>query len=155
MTCSRFAMVGLVLSTSLTLTVSLAVQGQDNVPGQQDPALVKPKVFRPRLAGATLQSINDDYARQLLILERQRLERLGQLAAGQSPKEAVETYEELFRLAIANNLFREAESAAHNVLKSASPMPRDIVLLARTIDIVASADRGEYDESLADLRTCH
>ena len=102
-------------------------------------------------AGASLQSINEDYARQLLELERQRLERLGQLAARQSPKEAAETYEELFRLAIANNLFREAEPAAHEVLKSASPLPPVIQFLARTIDIVASADRGAYDESLAEL----
>ena len=100
-----------------------------------------------------MQSINEDYARQLLQLERQRLERLGQLAARQSPKEAAETYEQLFRLAIANNLFREAEPAAQQVLKSASGSPPIIQFLARTIDIIASADRGAYDESLADLRT--
>ncbi len=75
------------------------------------------------------------------------------MAARQAPKEATETYEELFRLAIANNLFREAEPAAHQVLKSASSVPPVTQLLARTIDIIASADRGAYDESLADLRT--
>ena len=32
-------------------------------------------------------------------------------------------------------------------------MPPVIQFLARTIDIIASADRGAYDESLADLRT--
>ncbi len=100
-----------------------------------------------------MQSINEDYARQLLELERQRLERLRQLASRQPPKEAAETYEELFRLAIANNLFREAEPAALEVLKSASVSSPIIQFLARTIDIIASADRGAYDESLADLHT--
>jgi thiol-disulfide isomerase/thioredoxin len=150
MTCSRFAMF---LSTCLALVFSLTVRGQGESPRQDDPASAKPKVVRQVIPAASLQAINDDYARQLLDLERQRLERLGQLAARQSPKEAVETYEELFRVAVANNLFREAEPAAHRVLKSASPMPPVVVFLARTIDIVASADRGAYDESLADLRT--
>ena len=101
-----------------------------------------------------MQSINEDYARQLLELERQRLERLGQLAAHQPANEAAETYEELFRLAIANNLFREAEPAAREVLKSDRALrPPVIQFLARTIDIIASADRGAYDESLADLHT--
>ena len=59
----------------------------------------------------------------------------------------------MFRLAIANNLFREAEPAALEVLKSASVTPPVILFLARTIDIIASADRGAYDESLADLHT--
>ena len=77
-----------------------------------NPLVSKPKVVRPIVAGGSLQSINEDYARQLLELERQRLERLGQLAARQPANEAAETYEELFRLAIANNLFREAEPAA-------------------------------------------
>ena len=93
-------------------------------PNQDDPAQPKPKVLSPGGAGASLQSINDDYNRQLLQLERQRLERLGQLAARQSPKDAAETYEQMFRLAIANNLFREAEPAAKQALKSSSTSPR-------------------------------
>ena len=100
-----------------------------------------------------MQSINDDYNRQLLQLERQRLDRLGQLAARQSPKEAAETYEQLFRLAIANNLFREAEPAAERSLEIRQRSPPVVQFLAQTIDIIASADRGAYDESLADLRT--
>ena len=97
-----------------------------------------------------LLSINEDYSRQLLQLERQRLVRLGQLAARQTPNEAAVTYEQLFRSAIANNLFREAEPAAQQVLKSASTPINQF--LARTIDIIASADRGAYDESLSELR---
>jgi thiol-disulfide isomerase/thioredoxin len=102
--------------------------------------------------GETLQAINDDYNRQLLQIERQRLDRLARLAARQAPKEAAETYETLFRLAIANNLFTEADPAADQVLKApggASPVVR---FLAETINLIAAADRGAYDESLADLR---
>ena len=103
-------------------------------------------------SGETLQSINDDYNRQLLQLERQRLERLGQLAARQGPKDAAETHEILFRLAIANNLFAEAERAADRILKTAGSTSPVVLFLAQTIDIIAAADRGAYDESLADLR---
>ncbi len=153
MSSSRIALFGLVLSTSVSLSLSRAVQGQAGSPNQDDPAASKPKVLSPVGAGASLQSVHEDYARQLLQLERQRLERLGQLAARQSPNEAAVTYEQLFRLAIANNLFREAEPAAKVALKSAGASPPIVQFLARTIDVIASADRGAYDESLADLRT--
>ena len=94
MTCSRIALFGLVLSTSLSLSPLIERPwAKADSPSQDDPAVAKPKVLSPIMAGASLQSINDDYARQLLQLERQRLERLGQLAARQSPKEAAETYE--------------------------------------------------------------
>jgi peroxiredoxin len=152
MSSSRTALMGLVLSTSLSLLLASAVQGHADSPNQDDPADSKPKVLTPGGAGASLLTINEDYARQLLQLERQRLERLGQLAARQAPKEAAETYEQLFRVAIANNLFREAEPAAKQVLKAAGSSPPIVHFLARTIDVIASADRGDYEESLADLR---
>jgi peroxiredoxin len=151
MTCSRFALFGLVLSTNLALTSPSTAQGQGDSPSQHEAAIARPKVVRPIAADASLQSINEDYARQLLDLERQRLERLAQLGARQSPRDAMETYGALFHLAVANNLFREAEPAAQAVLKATSSLPPVIVFLARTIDIVASADRGAYDESLSEL----
>ena len=77
-----------------------------------------PKSSRRRGGGASVQAIDEDYNRQLLELEKQRLERLSRLAARQPPKDADETYELLFRLAITNNLFREAEPAAQQVIKS-------------------------------------
>ncbi len=70
----------------------------------------------------------------------------------QSPKDAAETYEYLFRMAIANNLFDEAEPAADRILKTASMTSPVVLFLAQTINIIAAADRGAYDESLADLR---
>jgi len=151
MNSSRIALFSLALAASLALSSSQAARGRADLPNQDDPAQPKPKVLSPGGAGATLQSINDDYNRQLLQLERQRLERLGQLAARQAAKDADETYERLFRLAVANNLFREAEPAAQQALKSSNTSPV-VVFLARTIDIIASADRGAYDESVTELR---
>jgi peroxiredoxin/D-alanyl-D-alanine dipeptidase len=147
---SRIVLLGLVLSVNLAIWPSSAVPCQAGSLNQVDDASSKPKVLTAGGAGSTLLSINEDYARQLVQLERQRLERLAQLAARQTPKEAALTYEQLFRSAITNNLFREAEPAAQQVLKTAStPVTH---FLARTIDIIASADRGAYDESLSELR---
>ena len=151
MTSSRIALLGPVLCLNLVMLQSLAVTCRAGSFDQDEDASSKPKVLIPGGVGSSLLSINEDYARQLLQLERQRLVRLGQLAARQSPNEAAETYEQLFRSAIANNLFREAEPAAQQVLKSASAPINQF--LARTIDIIASADRGAYDESLSELRT--
>ena len=135
---SRIVLLGLVLSVNLAILPSSAVPCQAGSQNQVDDASSKPKVLTAGGAGSTLLSINEDYARQLMQLERQRLERLAQLAARQTPKDAALTYEQLFRSAIANNLFREAEPAAQQVLKSAStPVTQ---FLARTIDIIASAD---------------
>jgi peroxiredoxin len=145
---SRFALIGLVAGGSLFLWEAATSRGS----AQDEPAQPRPKVLRPAAAGETLQAINDDYNRQLLQLERQRLERFVQLAARQVPKDAAETYETLFRLAIANNLFSEAEPAAEQVVKSANSPSPVVLFLAETINIIAEADRGAYDESLADLR---
>src|SRR5262249_25437828 len=49
------------------------------------------------------------------------------------------------------NLFAEADPAADQVLKSPRPSPV-VRFLAETINLIASADRGQYEESLADLR---
>jgi peroxiredoxin len=147
----RITVVGLAITASLASTGAQTARGQANDAVQQDPAQPKPKVLTPANGGATVQSINDDYNRQLLQLERQRLERLSQLAARQPAKEADETYEQLFRLAVANNLFTEAEPAAQQVLKAGN-RSSVVVFLARTVDLIASADRGAYDESVAELR---
>lgn len=118
MTSSRIVLLSLVLFVSLSLTRSISALGPAGPSNQDDPAALKPRVLIPGDAGATLQSINDDYARQLLQLERQRLERLGHLAERQGPTDAALTYEQLFRVAIANNLFSDAEPAAQRLLKS-------------------------------------
>jgi thiol-disulfide isomerase/thioredoxin len=99
----------------------------------------------------SIKSINDDFARQSLMAERQRLERLGRLASRQNPADAAVTYEQLFRLAIAANMFRDAETAAGAVLRGGSPSPT-VTALAHLVKLIAEADRGDYQQSLESLR---
>ncbi len=129
------------------------VVGSGRSPGQDEPAPPpRPRVLTPNTEVMTPQAIDQDYNRQLLALERQRLERLAKAAAKQPPKQAAATYEHLFRIAIANNLFGDAEPIADQVLRSPGASP-NVRFLAHTIDLIATADRGAYDESLSTLRS--
>lgn len=102
-------------------------------------------------SGDSIKAIEDEYNEQRLRLERQRLERLAQLAERQGPAAAEATYEQLFRLAIAGNLFVEAGPAAETVVKKGNPSPV-VRLLANLVKIIAEADRGAYEQSLESLR---
>ncbi len=86
MICSRIALYGLVVSTSLTLTLSLVARGGSDSPTQDEPAIARPKAVHPTSTNASLQSINDDYARQLLALERQRLSASSSWPRGKHPR---------------------------------------------------------------------
>jgi len=145
----RFAgtvVMSLVLTPPLYLFRAAAGRAAD--PGQQErPAPKAPAAG----ANADVQAIDEDYARQLLQLDRRRLERLGELAARQKPADAAATYERLFRLAIADNLFRDAEAAANGALKQGTPSPTTNAL-AHLVKIIAEADRGAYEQSLQSLR---
>jgi thiol-disulfide isomerase/thioredoxin len=109
----------------------------------------------PRAAHAqvdqSVQAIFDDYDRKLLALDCERLARLGRLAGRQNPNDAAATYEQLFRLAIAGNLFRDAEAAANTVVKDGSPSPATLTM-AHLVRIVAQADRGAFGDSVASLK---
>jgi peroxiredoxin len=97
------------------------------------------------------QAIDNEYNRQVLELGRRRLEQLGRLAARQNPGEAAATYERLFRLAIADDLFRDAESAAVNVVEQGTPSAATDAL-AHLVKIIAETDRGAFDQSLKSFR---
>jgi thiol-disulfide isomerase/thioredoxin len=125
--------------------------GQAATQNQAEPPPTKPKVIVPGSSSSTIESITEEYNQQLLELERRRLERLARLAASQPPAEANKTYEHVFRLVVGNNLFLEAEPIARRVLKTAGISP-SVRFLAQSVNVIAAADRGAYDESLADLR---
>jgi thiol-disulfide isomerase/thioredoxin len=126
-----------------------------NAPGQSErpdqAGAPGPAQAAPSQTEESVRTINDEYDRKLLELDRQRLERLGRLGARQKPADAAATYEQLFRLAIAGNLFRDAETAADTVVKDGSPSPTTLAL-AHLVRIIARADRGAYEDSLDCLR---
>lgn len=122
--------------------------GQDATAKQ--PGTPSPTVGPRAASGVSIQSINDEYNQALLQLEQRRLDRLARLAASQKPAEADATYEQLFRLAVAGNLFRDAEPAATTVLTTGSPSVTTMAL-AHLVKIIALADRGAYEQSLQSL----
>jgi thiol-disulfide isomerase/thioredoxin len=141
------------LARSLMLVAAVAmprmVRGQPERPDR--PATPNTAQAAPSRVDESIRTIDDDYDEKLLQLDRQRLGRLGRLAARQKPADAAATYEHLLRLAIAANLFRDAEPAADAVAKDGSPSPTTLAL-AHLVRIIARADRGAYDDSLACLR---
>jgi thiol-disulfide isomerase/thioredoxin len=121
-------------------------------------AVAQPNAKRPAaqtvrrvFAAESAQAIDDEYNRQVLELGRRRLEQLAQLAAGQQPAEAAATYERLFRLAIADDLFTTAEPAAGKVLEQGTPSVATNAL-AHFVKVIALADRGAFDQSLESLK---
>jgi len=132
------------------LLLPVVAAGQDNVAKPPEISGRKTSV-QAALADESIQTINDDYNHELLQLERRRLERMGHLAARQNPADAAVTYAQLFRLAIAGNLFRDAEPAAKTVVSNGSP---SVVTagLANLVKIIAESDRGAYDQSVESLR---
>ncbi len=123
--------------------------GQEPANRQESPTSAVGRV--PTAAVEDIKAIDDEYDRQLRELERRRLEQLAQLAARQKPDAAAGTYERLFRLAVAANLFGDAETAAKAVLDAGSPSPVAMGL-AYTVRIIAEVDRGATEQSLETLR---
>ncbi len=98
----------------------------------------------------SLEAIDRDFAKGLDDLERKRLGRLDRLAQAQGKVEAEKTYEAYFRLAISNGLYDEAEPVAERVLK-ARPVPPRLAAMAEVVNVVAEANRGDFDDSIKSL----
>jgi thiol-disulfide isomerase/thioredoxin len=109
------------------------------------PALAQERAVAP--ASPTIETINAEYERELLQLERHRVESLGRLALSQPRAQAVATFDACFRLAIAKNLYADALPYATKVLQSEDPHS-GIAWLAHLVQIVGEADKGAYEESL-------
>jgi thiol-disulfide isomerase/thioredoxin len=137
------------LALIATMALPRVAPGQAERPDR--PGTPNPTQAASSRTDESVQTINDEYDQQLLQLDRQRLERLGRLAARQKPADAAATYERLFRLAITANMFRDAEAVADTVVKNGSSSPTTLAL-ADLVQIVARADRGAYEDSLASLR---
>ena len=104
----------------------------------------KAKVF------TSLAELKASYTTQLLDLDRRQIADMTALAATQEGDVAEPTYRELFGLAVARDLYKEAEPAARKYLEVGSKDPQERAL-AGLVSVIALADRGAHDESLAEL----
>ena len=122
--------------------------------GQQAPAADPPpaQAQAPADKGASdaLLAIDAAYAERLKALDHDRLKKLQALAEGLKGREAAAVYDQLFRSAIAADLFAEAEPAADAALQARVPSP-SCLALANLVKLIAKSDRGEFDQSLSDL----
>jgi thiol-disulfide isomerase/thioredoxin len=91
------------------------------------------------------------YVEQAAALEKRRLADLTALAARLTGLEAERAYREAFDLAVARGLYVQAEPAARAYLAREKGEPENHAL-AGTIELIARAERGQFDESLADLK---
>src|SRR4051794_7603147 len=94
----------------------------------------------------SLSRIDADYQQQRARIDRERIERLTRLAAGQKGGEAELTYLEVFRFAIASDRYVEAEPAAERVIGSGAA-GQEAGFLAQLVNIIAEAERGDYEGS--------
>jgi hypothetical protein len=92
---------GIALSTALLLVPTAEVRAQAN----------------------SIESINASYERELAQLERRRLEQLGRLALAEPKERAAVTLDLYFRLAIAKNLYADADPVALRVIEADDSSP--------------------------------
>ncbi len=102
----------------------------------------------------TREEIAADYTQQLQALQQQRIERLTALARTQDGAERELTLEQIFSLAILENLCLEAEPAAELAIEQADQITLpQVKILAQVVNILAEAQAGQFEKSLASLRT--
>jgi thiol-disulfide isomerase/thioredoxin len=98
----------------------------------------------------SLAELDAHYMKQAEELDRRKLLDMAALAGRLTGEAAEEAYRAVFDMAVARSLFNAAEPAAHAYLSREGGPPQSQALAAM-ISLIALADRGEYDRSLADL----
>jgi len=104
--------------------------------------------------GGAISSVADleaSYARQMAELEQRKLADLAALAERQTGIEAERAFRAAFDLAVARGLYLQAERAARTYLAREQGEP-ETHALAASITLISRAERGEFDQSLADLK---
>ena len=98
----------------------------------------------------SLAELDAHYRQQAEELDRRRLLDMAALAGRLADMEAEMAYRAVFDMAVARGFFNTAEPAARAYLLCEEGEPQSQALAAM-ISLIARADRGEYDRSLADL----
>ena len=98
----------------------------------------------------SLAELDAHYRQQADELERRKLLDMAALAGRLNGMDAEAAYRAVFDLAVARGFFNVAEPAARAYLAREEGAPQSQALAAM-ISLIARADRGEYDRSLADL----
>jgi thiol-disulfide isomerase/thioredoxin len=101
---------------------------------------------------ASLAQLEESYARQALDLDRRKIGDLAALGARLNGVEADRAFRAAFDLAVHRGLYQEAEPAARAYLQR-DKIEYEPEALAASILLISRADRGEFDQSLADLKT--
>jgi thiol-disulfide isomerase/thioredoxin len=114
-----------------------------------------------------LEALNASYVHQMRAIERRWIAELAELADKSSGPEANDAYRQLFNLAIARDLCLDAQPAAQSCLGSipfieaegaartcsaSIPSGQDLRTLATSVQVFAWAEKGDYEQSLADLK---
>jgi thiol-disulfide isomerase/thioredoxin len=98
----------------------------------------------------SLAELDAYYRRQTDELDRHKLLDMAALAGRLTGMEAETAYRLVFDVAVARGFFKTAGPAARAYLSREEGVPQSQALAAM-ISLIARADRGEYDRSLADL----
>jgi len=98
----------------------------------------------------SLAELDAYYRQQTDELERHKLLDMAALAGRLTGMEAETAYRAVFDVAVARGFFNTAEPAARAYLSREEGAPQSQALAAM-IALIARADRGEYDRSLAEL----
>jgi len=98
----------------------------------------------------SLAELDAYYKQQADEIERRKLLDMAALAGRLTGMEAEAAYRAVFDVAVARGFFNAAEPAARAYLSRDEGAPQSQALAAM-ISLIARADRGEYDRSLADL----
>jgi thiol-disulfide isomerase/thioredoxin len=136
-------------ASSVVFPAVLLAAGQDPAgagkTGQAAPDAASGKAY------SSLADLDADYAQQAKALEQRRLADLTALAQRVTGLEAERVYRAAFDLAVARGLYAGAEPAARAYLARETGEPENHALAA-TIAVVARAQGGQFDESLAELK---
>ena len=98
----------------------------------------------------SLAELDAYYRQQADELDRRKLLDMAALAGRLTGMDAETAYRAVFDMAVARGFFNAAEPAARAYLAREEGEPQSQALAAM-ISLIARADRGEYDQSLADL----